>query len=1149
MRFMEKRRKLLNLRGILLQMILLIPWWAVAQEQKVTICLKEVKVQEIFKEINRQTGLDFVYSALQLGELGRVSLDVKNETVDAALGKLFDGKPFAYKFDMKSIIVRRIEPMQTVRTGRIVRGRVTAGGDEPLPGVTVLLKGTQLGTVTDEKGEFKLELYPDIDSLLVTFVGMKPRYVGIVPGKDFYQVRMEEEIEALDEVLVTTGYQSINKTRMTGAVEVVTAKDISNKGYVSVGDVLRGTLAGVSVRNTSGKPGALPEIRIRGLNSLYGDMNPTWIVDGVPFYGNLNDLVPEDIESITVLKDAAATAIYGSQAANGVIVVKRKQGREGTPSIRLASTFSFETAPKSKLDLMNSREKIAFERSVYADYPNQAEGGRVIMLLKYADMGKISRKDAEAEIARLSEIDTDWYDVIFRSPFSHNHNLSFSGGSERTQYYGSLTMQKREGLISSNDYNNWSAMLRLSHDFNKRLRFSFSLFSNIRRDKDSDATVSVLHYATFANPYERPYDEAGNYAYDRSYSYGLSSLKDGYKSDFNILNELRNNTTCVNSLSNSVTLDLEVKILENLKFVTTGSVSSYFGNTETIHKPGTYTSQNYAWLRSLFNELPDELNNGSLQERNSRSRSYTWSNRLEYTKGFGDSHFLNVFLGHEMAENMSNNNSVRFPEYDPEKGLTNVPVIGADKISNVQQLIKNLMEQGESRSRSVSFFASAGYSYKDRYILSGSMRLDGVDIIGTENRFSPLWNASFKYNLHKEAFMERFGWLNEFALRFSYGYTGSIDKEALPFNVLSYSMSSKFFDIDVPSYIRPKNPSVKWQRKQDRSLGLDLAFLKNRIRASVNYYNNVTRDLLDSKTLPVSVGISTIKYNSSSVRNYGVEVSLRTVNVRTRDLQWTTFLNLSHNKSKIIESFYKDVAEVPLGYSYKEPVEGTSTSSWIGYKFAGIDPLTGHTLALVDNRHREHPIGFQREDGSWVLDMDDQANGKDKLRIKETLGDSYPPIAGGFGTTLLWKQWTLNANFSFMLGHEISSAYYSVANGGSFSSAAKNVLRQEFNRWRKPGDITDMPGYNTSGMTSSLQGDYYDRKLETGDFLKCTELSLGYYVPSKWCRKLMLESCRVNLNVRDVFTVSKYKGLDPENFGGFTYPNSRKYMLSLSIGF
>lgn len=1114
--------------------------------QKLTLQMGKVPLREALKILQDKVGYDFVYNSNEINVEQLVELQAIDQEWKNVLTQILNPLGLNYTQEGHIIVLKKGQTKQKTLAKKF-KGIVKDEDGNPVPGVTVRLKGSNFGTTTDIDGKFNIAVPQGKEHLLLfSFVGMEPLEVMCTEGMN--TIIMKESVTMLEEATVTTGYQTISKTRMTGAVEMISAKDITNKGYASVGDVLKGAMAGVSTRSTSGKLGAAPEIRIRGLNSLYGNMNPTWIVDGVPFYGNLNDLIPEDIESITVLKDAAATAIYGSQAANGVIVIKRKQGREGAPLIRVTSTFSISSAPKSKLNLMTSEEKIAFERSVYEDFPNLAVGGRIITLLKDADLGKITKSAAETEIARLGKINTNWYDIIFRDPFSQNHNLSFSGGSKKHRYYVSLGIQNSKGVVPTNEYSNWNAMVRLSHDLNKRFSFAFNLSSNVRKDKDSDAGVSILHYATFANPYEQPYDQNGNYAYDRSYAYQLSSLKNGYRDDFNILKELYNNTTTINTSSNTISLELTFKILENLKYTTIGSFSNSFSNTETTLGADTYTAKKRAWLNSLYNEFPDELNKGSLTDRNKRSQNYTWQNRLEYNAYFNEKHFLNIFLGHEISEFNNHNNSILYPEYDPAKGLFSIPEIDAKQISYMQRLITNLMDKSENRNRSVSFFISGSYSYKDKYVISGSARMDGADIIGSKNRFSPLWNTSFKYNIHNENFMKRQNWINELALRFSYGYTGSIDKQALPFNVLTYSMYSEFMGNLVPSYIAPKNPSVKWQKKQDRSVGLDLAFFNRRIRATVNYYNNVTKDLLDRKTLPISVGINSIRYNSSSIRNYGWEFSFHSLNIRKGDFAWSTSLNFSVNRNKILESYYKTVQDIPIGSARTEPVEGTSANSWIGYRFAGIDPLTGHTLAYVNNSDREVPIGFQREDGSWVLDMDDQSNQRDIKLIKENLGNSYPPFSGGFSTTFTWKQLVLNSRFVFMAGHKITSAYFAVAGTGTIASASQNVLRQEANRWRKPGDITNIPGYNTNGMSSSLQSDWYDRKLESGNYLKCSEISLGYHMPSKWCNKIMLESCRINLNIRDIFTFSKYKGLDPENFGGFGYPNSRKYMISLSIG-
>ena len=344
---------------------------------------------------------------------------------------------------------------------------IDSEANEPLPGATVRFKGTNVGVVTDKDGRFRMTVPQKGRVIVVSFVGKQPVEITLKAKTTQYRVLLTDQYAVSNEVVVT-GYRSITKTRMTGASESVTSKEIANKGFSSVGDILRGTLGGVSTRLTSGKLGESPEIRIRGLNSMnvsgvVTDMNPIWVVDGVLYKGNLNDLIPEDIESINVLKDAAATALYGSQAANGVIVVQRKSGKAGKARIQITSSFSLSEAPKSKLKMMNSEQKIAFEREVYEDFPTLAKGGRVMELLRNADMGKITREEAENEISRLSKINTDWYDVLFRTPFSQNHNLSLSGGTQQTSYYLSLGMRNSRGVAPVNNLNNYNALMRIQH--------------------------------------------------------------------------------------------------------------------------------------------------------------------------------------------------------------------------------------------------------------------------------------------------------------------------------------------------------------------------------------------------------------------------------------------------------------------------------------------------------------------------------------------------------------------------------------------------------------------------------------------------------------------------------------------------------------
>ena len=390
-------------------------------------------------------------------------------------------------------------------------------------------------------------------------------------------VILEDNVTEMDEVVVT-GYQEIKKTRMTGSVEVVTSKDIANKGYTSIEDVLKGQMAGVAVMNLSGRPGAQATIRIRGINSLTGDTDPIWIIDGMPLSGDvpeismggtefqetvltsgIGNIPPDDIESITVLKDAAATAIYGSRAANGVIVVTTKRGAVGRSYINIQASYGLSEAPGNRLKMMNTKEKIAFERGIYEDFPGLNIGGRVYQLLKDVDNGKISKVEADAEIDRLSKINTNWFDEIFRVAQTQNYSISLSGGDERTQYYGSLSYLSQEGVMPNNKYESMGASIKLTHDFNRFLRVHFDVRSTLRNDRSSASPVNPLDYATYANPYERPYDDNGNYVYDRSSYSTKSSIKDGYEYDFNILEDLNNNTAKSRYLSNQVSLKLEFR--------------------------------------------------------------------------------------------------------------------------------------------------------------------------------------------------------------------------------------------------------------------------------------------------------------------------------------------------------------------------------------------------------------------------------------------------------------------------------------------------------------------------------------------------------------------------------------------------------------
>ena len=1129
-------------------------------QENLKLNLKEVSLMTLFREIQKQTGIDFVYNEEQCRDFGKVSVEISDGMVEQLLQQVFDSSKLTYRFENGVIMIKALDEMRPQEQKVQISGSVVDTKGQPLPGVTILLKGTTVGCVTDSEGNFRLEL-PMRENIVLSFsfVGMKTIEVAYSGQKEM-KVVLEEEITEMEQVnVISTGYYDIDKSKMTGAVEVVTAREIAGKGYTSIDEVLRGTLAGVSVMNVSGRPGAQAQIRIRGVNSLTGNMEPMWIVDGMPMQGNLptsvgvgatdlentvltsgiGNISPDDVESITILKDAAAAAIYGSRAANGVIVIKTKRGRVGKSYINVQSSFAISEAPKNRLEMMNSEEKIAFERSLYEDFPNATLRGRASLLYKGIDEGTISRADAMAELENMRQINTDWFDEIFRVALNHKHVVTLSGGSETTQFYSSINYSNEQGVIPNNDYKHFGATLKLTHDFNRNLRILFDVSSSLRTEKSSASAVNPLYYATFANPYERPYDENGNYAYDYSYEPELSKVKDGYMYDFNMLKDLRENTAKTKYGSNQVNLQLEWKLFEGFMYSLAGTVSNTSSYTRKEIAPGSYTSKVKSWILDLYseNEIPDNLNLGALQENTSRSFGWTVRNQIKYARELKEDHFVNIVVGHEVSAVESNSFMQYSPQYDVDKGLIGYPNLDGVNAGDLD--LDRLHETSKGQDRSVSVFATASYSYKDRYVVAGSSRWDGADIIGTDNRFSPLWNVSLKWNMHEENFMKSCRFVNVLSLRGSYGFTGSIDRNAYPFTLMTYGSLRYYDGIQLPIDVMPGNPSVKWQKKEDRSIGLDFSLFNYRINGTVNYYCNDVNNLLGDKKIPYSTGRGSVVANLSSLRNSGWEFSLNTVNIDHENFRWTTSFNIALNDNKITDAFYEKISDL-YTIRRKYQIEGYPVNAWFGFKTAGINPQTGEYMIYTDAKDEDgHPKGYPYGNG-YIADGSTYST-----ENAYYLGEAEPPISGGFGTTLTYKRLSLNAQFAFMTGHKIKS--FKSYNGSLMNASRLNQLKTEANRWRKPGDITNGPKYTTSTATLSLL-EITDDKLEDGSYLKCNLISLGYNLPSNLCQKLGLSQLRCTFNVHNLFTWTKYRGIDPETLGAFGYPSAKKYMFTLNLG-
>ncbi|MGQ2119033.1 SusC/RagA family TonB-linked outer membrane protein [Ornithobacterium rhinotracheale] len=1019
-----------------------------------------------------------------------------------------------------------------------IQGNVVDENKEPVVGALIQsLKKKSLEAETDGEGNFEITV-PKNSFIEVSFPNLETLKLRAKPKMN---IVLHIQSQELKEVVVT-GYQKVRKERMTGSVSTLQSSDLKKLNIKSIDNALAGNLSGVSV-TTSGRPGADAQIHVRGVNSLIGNTEPIWIVDGMPLQGevpNLNllggsldlslfqsgigNLSPDDIESITVLKDAAASAIYGARAANGVIVIKTKSGKAGKVKYNVSATFGMNERPKSNLSMMNSLEKIQFEKEVYNDLESPTYG-RVTSLLRELSRGLISQQAFDAELDRLGNINTDWFKELYRNSYSMQLNANMSGGTEKTQFYNSVNYLKENGIEYNNNYKRLRLRSRIDHKINDKISMQLDLSGTYRNNVSTASAINPLTYAIYANPYELPND------YDLSWSMTQSRIRSGLRwSTLNVKNEIERNQSNSRYLEGAVRAKLEWKPIKGLSIASQGIASARSNNTNRIEGEGTYTNFVNNWYNFAVSEILPEQVKGSLNEGTSYGNSYTLRNTIEYGLNINQKHYVDLFAGQEISHSITNTSFNYSPIFDKVHRIIGFPDL-PEGIDVRTIPFSSLGNTGRFESKLVSFFFNGTYSYMDKYVLSGSVRYDGSDVIGNNNQFTPLWNVSGKWNVSKENFFES-EIINDLSLRAGFGYTGSIDKNAFPFVLMKFENRYDYDNIIIPTSFVYANPNVKWQTKKDFNIGVESSWLNRRLIFGLNYYNNFVYDLLDRKALALSSGREDVVQNVANLRNKGWEFDLEARVIKTRDLSWILRGNLSLNKNIVTETFYENPASLPIiksGSGNRNFVKDYRVQGWFGYRFAGVEPESGHTLVYDGNGD--------------VFDMDRLSNVTLGLKAPtpQFLGDFVPPVVGGFSTSLNWREWSLNMNFEFKMGHYIRSFE------GFSSISSRNRHISDKSRWRAPGDKALKPeiSYNNVAYREYM----YDSMLEKGDYLRNTFTSFGYNLPQSWLKNMQIDNARISIGANNLFTITKYKGIDPALMGSLGYPNTRSYNLMINIGF
>ncbi|MBO9573339.1 MAG: hypothetical protein J7497_14195, partial [Chitinophagaceae bacterium] len=645
-------------------------------------------------------------------------------------------------------------------------------------------------------------------------------------------------------------------------------------------------------------------------------------------------------------------------------------------------------------------------------------GGRVVRILNAVEKGNITAQEGENQIAELAQTNTDWMDEIMQNAASQSHVLSLSGGNDKTQYYSSLNYSKASGVLKTNSYENAGLNIKLSNYVRKNLLVRFNLYSTIKRNKEGQSAIDPFTYASFANPYEKPFNADGSYASDLTYVATSADVPDPYMAydKFNILNELSNNKKTDSYSNIRAQLGAEYIFLHDFRVTATGTFNYSTVHTMDESAPGTYRSKTNNWMKFVFPDIyssgiPDEYNNGFLKESAGKAIDYALRATLEYNKTI-QKHFVQILVAEELGGKNNNQFFHLNPVYYPDSRIAGYPDIYS-YFPSTRLNLRALGQTSFTEEKSASFISSGSYSYDNRYVFNGSFRSDGVSILGNDNQFSPLWSTGVQWNMHNERFLQNNSVISRLALRAGFGYRGSINNNGIyPFSYYSLNTAGNTYNgVLYGSSITYGNPVLRWERKQNKDLGLELSLFKGRINTEISYFQEKITDLLDEVQVAASSGRILTVENSSSLSNKGFELALRVEAIKTKTFLWEISGNVAKVKNEVLSTYFntapsQDLSELNFNTKF---VTGYPVDSWFGLKYSGIDQNTGHLMAWAQKQIRNEKDGkvfYTYEDE----EIDVTATSYNDIVTQYRpyyLGSKQPDIYGGFQNRFVYKNFDL----------------------------------------------------------------------------------------------------------------------------------------------
>lgn len=1093
-----------KMKTLLLLGVLLFGFTVSAQSQKVSLDFKNERVEKVLASIKSQTGMSLVFSDQLVDVNRKVTMQLKDVTLKEALTRLLSG--INLTFEIRNNKIYFIEKKAVSQPGsrkKRVTGVVKDVMGEPLIGANVVEKGRSTnGVITDFNGKFTLEV-DESASLVVSYIGYLAQDIP-TKGKGDFHIILKEDTNTLDEVVVT-GYGDFKKATYTGSASVLTTEKLEALPVVSVGQMIESNIPGISVvAGTSSQPGAKTTLRVRGVASMNASTEPLYVLDGVPIpsydlsnftsmseaggMGFIETLNPADIESITVLKDAASASLYGAKGANGVVLITTKKGKEGKLRVNMAAKYGITDFAYTYRPLMGGEERRKLIHEGLVNFQLD-KGVSEQEAQQYADA------NIDQYAKRLPQGYSDWESALFKTGYQQDYNLSASAGNQNSSFIGSLGYTKQTGVSLNSEMERFTGRVDASNKYKKvefGMNASFSWTKNVHLPEGKFYGSAIYASKVNLTPSTPIYNEDGTYA-------------SGYRENngYNPILEAEVNDYYARTVRAMGTAKIAYNVWDNLK------VSSVF-------------TVDYSLTKDFFFQSPDGRDGATYQGRGRMQMTdrirYTSQNNLTYSKTFGK-HSVSAVTAFEVMK------------YDYEDLYAAKKTYGLDintSLGNAADPID--ADQKLQEDALMSYVASVNYSYDDKYYASFSFRRDGSSRLSPDTRWGNFWSLSASWRLSQERFMQPLkSVLSDLKLRASYGVNGNLPSSYYGYQS-TYTTGAFYSGKPSPWESTLGNEELTWEKNYALNLGLDIG-LFSRVNVSLDWYTRTTKDLLMSKQLNSISGFSSLLTNVGQMRNTGVELEVRSNNIKTKDFSWTTAFNLSHNKNKILK-----LADLPWfvdgRYVRKE---GYPFNTIYLREYAGVDPETGSAL-YYDNQ--------QDENGNYTKNKVTDPGQASPIPLK----DITPTISGGFMNTFNYKFIDLSFNLSYSFGgYSYDNASYILQDDGY--SVISNKSTEQRRRWQKPGDITDVPRF----VYGNKKGGNYNssRAIHSTDHIRLKSLILGLNAPKAWLQKLGIGNARIYFSGTNLLTWAAYDQYDPEMSGvvGFYTPPLKTYAFGLELKF